>query len=153
MNLQVNGHLYTLPEQWQDEALLWILRELFGLTGTKFGCGVGICGACTVLVDGAAVRSCQTAPSSVDGRRITTIEGLAGVSGHLGALQQAWLDEAVSQCGYCQAGQIMSAAALLARVPQPSPGQIDEALAGNLCRCGTQQRIRNAVLRAAGATQ
>ena len=151
MKLQVNGRQHTLTEPWLDQSLLWVLREPLGLTGTKFGCGVGICGACTVLVDGAATRSCQMQASAVGGRRITTIEGLADADGRLSALQRAWLDEAVSQCGYCQAGQMMSAAALLASVPRPSPAQIDEALAGNLCRCGTQQRIRKAVLRAAGA--
>ncbi len=151
MEMDINGRREAVPRSWEDESLLWVLRERLALTGAKFGCGVGICGACTVLVDGRAERSCQVAARDAVGRRITTIEGLSRPDGSLHPLQQAWLDEAVSQCGYCQAGQIMSAAALLQTTPRPSSGEIDRALAGNLCRCGTQQRIRRAVLRVAGA--
>ena len=128
--------------------LLWSLREHLGLTGTKYGCGVGTCGACTVLVDGRAIRSCVTPMSAVSGRSVTTIEGLAS-DGRLHPVQQAWVDEDVAQCGYCQAGQIMSAAALLARTPHPTDAEIDAAMMGNLCRCGTYQRIRRAITRAA----
>jgi aerobic-type carbon monoxide dehydrogenase small subunit (CoxS/CutS family) len=128
--------------------LLWVLRETLGFTGTKFGCGAGLCGACTVHVGGAATRSCQTEVGEVDGKSVTTIEGLG--QGKLHVLQQAWLDLDVAQCGYCQPGQIMSAAALLAAKPSPTDADIDEALSGNLCRCGTYPRIRAAVRRAAG---
>ena len=127
--------------------LLWVLRDTLGLTGTKFGCGVGQCGACTVHLDGAAVRACQTPISTVGKQRVTTIEGLARNRSH--PLQRAWIAEQVPQCGYCQSGQIMAAAALLARRPAPSDQEIDEAMAGNLCRCGTYQRIRRAIHRAA----
>jgi aerobic-type carbon monoxide dehydrogenase small subunit (CoxS/CutS family) len=132
-----------------DTPLLWVIREDLGLTGTKFGCGIGQCGACTVHVDGAAVRSCQTLVSSVEGKNILTIEGLSDDGSH--PLQVAWTEEQVPQCGYCQSGQIMSAAALLAKTPNPSDVDIDAAMAGNICRCGTYQRIRKAVHRAAGA--
>src|SRR5262245_21136224 len=125
--------------------LLWYLREHAGLTGTKFGCGAGLCGACTVHVDGQAVRSCSLPVSGAAGRRITTTEGLGGASLH--AVQRAWIEEDVAQCGYCQAGQIMAAAALLAR--QPAPGDDDIASLTNLCRCGTYPRIRRAIRRAA----
>jgi len=125
--------------------LLWYLREHAGLTGTKFGCGVGLCGACTVHLDGQAVRSCSLPLAGIAGRRITTIEGLGGASLH--AVQRAWIEEDVAQCGYCQAGQIMAAAALLDR--QPSPGEDDIATLTNLCRCGTYPRIRRAIRRAA----
>jgi isoquinoline 1-oxidoreductase subunit alpha len=127
--------------------LLWVLREEFGLTGTKFGCGIAQCGACTVRLNGDAVRSCVTPISRAAGRQVTTIEGLAAEKPH--PVQQAWLDEQVPQCGYCQPGQIMCAAVLLARVPDPTDVDIDDALAGNLCRCGTYVRIRRAVHRAA----
>jgi isoquinoline 1-oxidoreductase subunit alpha len=150
MNLQVNQQTHAVPIEWQGETLLSLLREHLGLTGSKFGCGVGLCGACTVLVDGQAQRSCQIQVSDVVPRHITTIEGLAQ-GDTLHPVQQAWLDEAVPQCGYCQAGQIMGTVALLRVVPKPSDAQINEALAGHLCRCGTQQRIRRAVHRAAGA--
>lgn len=153
MELEINGRREAVPRSWEDESLLWVLREHLALTGAKFGCGVGLCGACTVLVDGRAERSCQIAAREAVGRRITTIEGLSRPDGGLHSLQQAWLDEAVSQCGYCQAGQIMSAVALLQGTPRPSSEEIDRALAGNLCRCGTQQRIRRAVLRAAEAVR
>ncbi|MBS1108942.1 MAG: (2Fe-2S)-binding protein [Anaeromyxobacteraceae bacterium] len=128
--------------------LLWVLRDTLGQTGTKFGCGAGLCGACTVHVEGQAVRSCITDVGTVEGQAVTTIEGLG--KGKLHVLQDAWLEMDVAQCGYCQPGQIMSAAALLATRPRPTDAEIDEALAGNLCRCGTYPRIRAAVRRAAG---
>jgi len=131
--------------------LLWVLRDALELTGTKFGCGVGACGACTVLVDGAPTRSCQLSLTMAAGKRVTTIEGLAEAGG--GKLQDAWLAEDVAQCGYCQAGQLMSAAALLTRTPRPTDAEIDAAMAGNLCRCGTYQRIRAAIHRAAGSSR
>ena len=127
--------------------LLWLVRDILQLTGTKYGCGMGLCGACTVHVDGRAVRSCQTPLSSVAGKKVVTIEGLATDRSH--PLQQAWIAEQVPQCGYCQSGQIMSAAALLAETPNPTDIQIDEAMNGNLCRCGTYPRIRRAIKRAA----
>jgi isoquinoline 1-oxidoreductase subunit alpha len=123
--------------------LLWYVRDELGLTGTKFGCGIGQCGACTVHLDGAAVRSCQTPASVAAGRAITTIEGLSAEGTH--AVQQAWRAHAVPQCGYCQSGQIMQAVALLAKTPAPTDAQIDQAMAGNICRCGTYMRIRNAI--------
>lgn len=145
--LTVNGNNATLdlPE---DTPLLWALRDGLNLTGTKFGCGVAACGACTVLVDGVAVRSCQTALGDVAGAAVTTIEGL-GQPGALHAVQAAWIDHQVAQCGYCQSGQIMQAASLLAENPAPSPAEIDAAMDGNLCRCGTYPRIRAAVQDAA----
>jgi aerobic-type carbon monoxide dehydrogenase small subunit (CoxS/CutS family) len=127
--------------------LLWVLRDEFGLTGTKFGCGIAQCGACMVRLEGDAVRSCVTPVSRAAGKQVTTIEGLSGDRPH--AAQQAWLDEQVPQCGYCQAGQILCAAVLLGKVPEPTDADIDDALAGNLCRCGTYVRIRKAVHRAA----
>ena len=127
--------------------LLWALRDHLQLTGTKFGCGMALCGACTVHVDGAATRSCVTPVSAVEGKNITTIEGLSGGPGK--AVQQAWIGMDVVQCGYCQSGQIMSAAALLARKPQPSDDDIDAAMAGNICRCATYARIRAAIHEAA----
>jgi isoquinoline 1-oxidoreductase alpha subunit len=129
--------------------LLWVLRDTLSLTGTKFGCGMSLCGACTVHVDGEAVRSCVTNVGSLQGRRVTTIEGLSPDRGH--PLQQAWIAEQVPQCGYCQSGMLMTAAALLARKPKPSDADIDDALGTHICRCGTYQRIRRAVHRAAGA--
>jgi isoquinoline 1-oxidoreductase alpha subunit len=131
-----------------DAPLLWTLRENLGLTGTKFGCGIAQCGACTVHVDGQPIRSCITPTGSVKGKRITTIEGLSANGNH--PLQKAWIAEEVPQCGYCQSGQIMSAAALLAAKPKPSDADIDAAMSGNICRCGTYQRIRRAIHRAAG---
>jgi len=131
-----------------ETPLLWVLRDTLQLTGTKFGCGAGLCGACTVHVEGAAIRSCSVPVSQVAGKSITTIEGLSANGLH--ALQQAWIEEQVPQCGYCQAGQIMAAAALLAKTPQPSDDQITQAMSGNLCRCGTYDRIRQAIHRAAG---
>ena len=131
-----------------DIPLLWTLRENLGLTGTKFGCGIAQCGACTVHVDGQPIRSCITPIGSVKGKRITTIEGLSANGSH--PLQKAWIAEEVPQCGYCQSGQIMSATALLAAKPKPSDADIDAAMSGNICRCGTYQRIRRAIHRAAG---
>jgi len=130
-----------------DTPLLWVLRDHLGMTGTKFGCGMALCGACTVHLDGAAVRSCVLPLSAVEGRAITTIEGLSQDRSH--AVQKAWLEIDVPQCGYCQSGQIMSAAALLDRNPDPSDSEIDAAMSGNLCRCGTYPRIRKAIHRAA----
>ena len=127
--------------------LLWVLRDLLNLTGTKYGCGIGLCGACTVQVDREATRSCQISVASAAGREITTIEGLGQNGLHI--VQQAWIAEQVPQCGYCQSGQIMSAAAFLATNPKPSDADIDDAMAGNLCRCGTYFRIRKAIHRAA----
>ena len=131
--------------------LLWVLRDTLGETGTKFGCGAGLCGACTVHVGGEATRSCLTDVGTVEGKSVTTIEGLG--KGKLHVLQEAWLAEDVSQCGYCQPGQIMSAAALLATRPRPTDAEIDDALSGNLCRCGTYPRIRAAVRRAAAVVR
>ena len=130
-----------------DTPLLWVLRDTLGLTGTKYGCGMALCGACTVHLEGAAVRSCVMPVSAVQGRRVTTIEGLSADRSH--PVQRAWIELDVPQCGYCQSGQIMSAAALLARTPAPSDADIDAAMAGNICRCGTYRRIRAAIHRAA----
>jgi isoquinoline 1-oxidoreductase subunit alpha len=143
----VNGADATvdLPD---ETPLLWALRDGLNLTGTKYGCGVAACGACTVMVDGVAVRSCQTTLGDVGGASVTTIEGL-GSPEALHAVQAAWIDHQVAQCGYCQSGQIMQAASLLAENPAPTPAQIDEAMDGNLCRCGTYPRIRAAVQDAA----
>jgi len=131
-----------------DTPLLWVLRDKLNMTGTKYGCGMGLCGACTVHLDGEAVRSCQTPVSSVGAKKITTIEGLSADNSH--PVQRAWIAEQVPQCGYCQPGQVMSAAALLAKTPKPTDAQIDDAMGGNLCRCGMYQRIRRAIHRAAG---
>jgi len=130
-----------------DTPLLWVLRDSLSMTGTKYGCGMGLCGACTVHLDGEAVRACQTAVSSIGSKKITTIEGLSTDSSH--PVQRAWIAEQVPQCGYCQPGQIMSAAALLTKTPKPTDQQIDEAMMGNLCRCGMYGRIRRAIHRAA----
>jgi isoquinoline 1-oxidoreductase alpha subunit len=147
MRLSVNGaeREVTAPP---DMPLLWVLRDLLGLTGTKFGCGVAQCGACTVHLDGEPLRSCVTPVSAVGDRKITTIEGLSPDGNH--PVQRAWAELDVVQCGYCQSGQIMAAAALLDAKPDPSDADIDAALSGNICRCGTYQRIRAAVHRAAG---
>ena len=130
-----------------ETPLLWVLRDTLGLTGTKYGCGIALCGACTVHVDGEAVRSCSTPISSVEGKKVTTIEGLKQETSI--PIQQAWIDEQVPQCGYCQSGQIMQAAAMLAKTPHPTIEQINEKMSGNICRCGTYQRIRRAIQRAA----
>jgi aerobic-type carbon monoxide dehydrogenase small subunit (CoxS/CutS family) len=145
ITLDVNGKAYEV-EAKPDTPLLWVLRDSLGLTGTKYGCGVGECGACTVHLDGEAVRSCMVPVGEVGRRTVTTIEGLSPNGDH--PLQRAWIEERVSQCGYCQSGQIMTAAALLAENPKPTDVDIDAALAGNLCRCGTYQRIRRAIHRA-----
>ena len=144
--LTVNGTTHNVDVS-SDMPLLWVLRDTLGLTGTKFGCGLGQCGACTVHVDGVATRACLTAVSAVAGKKVTTIEGLSATSSH--PLQVAWVAEQVPQCGYCQSGQIMTAAALLSRTPQPTDAQIDAAMTGNICRCGTYQRIHRAIQRAA----
>jgi aerobic-type carbon monoxide dehydrogenase small subunit (CoxS/CutS family) len=144
--LDVNGKRQDVDVSG-DMPLLWVLRENLGLTGTKFGCGLGQCGACTVHVDGVATRACLTTAQSAVGKKVTTIEGLSPDSSH--ALQKAWVAEQVPQCGYCQSGQIMSAAALLAKTPKPTDAQIDTAMTGNICRCGTYQRIHSAIQRAA----
>lgn len=148
--LSINGasHTIDLPD---DVPLLWVLRDEVGLTGTKFGCGVAACGACTVHIDGEAVRSCQVALADVWGA-VTTIEGL-GTPDKMATIQQAWVDHQVAQCGYCQSGQIMNAAALLAQTPNPSDQDIDDAMQGNLCRCGTYPRIRAAIKDAAQRLQ
>jgi isoquinoline 1-oxidoreductase subunit alpha len=146
MRLTVNGTEHTVDVR-PDMPLLWALRDVLNLTGAKFGCGMGLCGACTVHLDGVAIRSCSTSMAEAAGKQVTTIEGLSADSGH--PLQRAWLAEHVSQCGYCQAGQIMQAAAFLASNPNPSAAEIDTAMAGNLCRCGTYQRIRQAIQQAA----
>lgn len=129
--------------------LLWALRDHLGLVGTKFGCGKGLCGACTVHLNGTAIRSCSAPVSSVDGQAVTTIEGLAQDHHHLHPLQEAWMEHDVPQCGYCQSGQIMNAAALLSTNPKPTDADIDNAMTGNICRCGTYQRIRKAIHTAA----
>jgi len=147
--LTVNGKRHTVDVE-PDTPLLWAIRESIGLTGTKFGCGIGQCGACTVHLDGAAVRSCQLPVSLVAGKSITTIEGLSPdqtAAAH--PVQKAWIEEDVPQCGYCQSGQIMSAVALLSKKPKPTDADIDDAMSGNICRCGTYQRIRKAIHRAA----
>jgi isoquinoline 1-oxidoreductase alpha subunit len=147
--LTVNGEDRQVDVADPAMPLLWLLRDHLDLVGAKFGCGIGQCGACTVLIDGAAMRSCSVPVSSVAGSSVTTIEGLAK-DGTLHALQEAWISEDVAQCGYCQAGQIMSAAALLAKSASPTDAEIDAGMAGNLCRCGTYLRIRRAIKRAAG---
>ena len=148
MQLEVNGAAMQIDAA-EDTPLLWVLRDHLGLTGTKFGCGMALCGACTVHVDGQAVRACVVPIAAVAGKKITTIEGV-GASQAGKAVQEAWLALDVAQCGYCQTGQIMSAAALLSSKPKPSDADIDAAMSGNLCRCGTYTRIRAAVKQAAG---
>ena len=147
ISLTVNGKPYNVDVA-ADMPLLWVIRDVIGLTGTKFGCGLSQCGACTVHLDGNAVRSCSIPASTAAGKKVTTIEGLSPNSSH--ALQIAWIAEQVPQCGYCQSGQIMSAAALLAKTPKPTDEQINTAMNGNICRCGTYQRIHRAIKRAAG---
>ncbi len=140
--IHLNGQLREV-EADPATPLLWVLRETLGLTGTKFGCGMALCGACTVHLDGEAIRSCVTPVSRADGKEVTTIEGLANAAGR--ALQRAWIEEDVPQCGYCQSGQIMAAAVLLREKSNPSDDDINHAMAGNICRCGTYQRIRRAI--------
>ena len=146
LKLLVNGKSHAV-EVAPETPLLWVLRDTLGLTGTKFGCGIAQCGACTVLVDGEAVRSCQLPAREAAGKRITTIEGLSAKGEH--PLQKAWVAEEVPQCGYCQSGQILAAAALLSKKPHPTDADIDAAMTGVLCRCGTYNRIRRAIHRAA----
>ena len=146
MKLTVNGRELE-TDATPDTPLLWVLRDHLGLTGTKFGCGMALCGACTVHLEGAPIRSCVTPLAAAEGRRLTTIEGLSNDRGH--AVQRAWLELDVPQCGYCQSGQIMSAVALLASNPAPTDADIDAAMSGNICRCGTYPRIRKAIHRAA----
>jgi isoquinoline 1-oxidoreductase alpha subunit len=149
MELQINDQPITVAAD-PDLALLWVLRDLLGMTGTKFGCGMALCGACTVLVDGQALRACVLPVKQAAGKKITTIEGV-GASPLGAALQGAWQQINVPQCGYCQAGQIMSAAALLQAKPNPSDADIDAAMSGNICRCGTYPRIRAAIKQAANS--
>jgi aerobic-type carbon monoxide dehydrogenase small subunit (CoxS/CutS family) len=144
----VNGESRSV-EVDPDTPLLWVLRDTLSLTGTKYGCGIAQCGACTVHVDGEATRSCVLSVSAVEGKQVTTIEGLSKDGSH--PVQQAWIAEQVPQCGYCQSGMIMTTAELLARKPKPTDEEIDGALAGHICRCGTYQRIRKAIHRASGA--
>ena len=148
IKLTVNGRAQSI-EAPAEMPLLWVLRDLLDLKGTKYGCGMSVCGMCTVHVDGEAIRSCTTPVSSVAGKKVTTIEGLSTDGSH--PLQRAWMELDVAQCGYCQAGQIMSAAALLAKTPKPDAAQIDAAMDGNICRCGTYLRIREAIRKAASA--
>ncbi len=147
IRLRVNGKDHDL-EVDPEMPILWALRDVIGLTGTKYGCGEALCGACSVHLDGEVVRACVTPVRRAEGKAITTIEGLSPDGTH--PLQKAWMELAVPQCGFCQAGQIMSAAALLAKKPRPTDAEIDQSLAGNLCRCGTYTRIRSAVKKAAG---
>jgi isoquinoline 1-oxidoreductase alpha subunit len=146
MKLKVNGKDYDVAAA-EDMPLLWVIRDVLGMTGTKFGCGMAQCGACTVHLDGQATRSCVLPVGAVKGRAVTTIEGISADG--MSAVQKAWVDEDVVQCGYCQPGQIMTATALLAVRPNPTDAEIDNAMSANLCRCGTYQRIRKAVHRAA----
>src|SRR5215475_8377274 len=147
--LKINGTVRSVDVD-DDTPLLWVLRDVLGMTGTKFGCGRALCGACTVHIDGAPTRSCITRISSVGDKAVTTIEAI-GKTRQGRAIQQAWLEVEVPQCGYCQSGQIMSASALLASKPQPTDADIDAAMAGNICRCGTYPRIRAAIKQASGA--
>ena len=148
LNINGRSHAVDVPA---DMPLLWVLRDVLGLTGTKFGCGIGQCRACTVHLDGAATFSCLTTVAAAQRKKITTIEGIS--NGKLHPVQQAWIEEDVPQCGYCQTGQIMSAVALLAKSPHPTDAEIDQAMRGNLCRCGTYNRIRRAIHRAASAQE
>ena len=150
LNLTINGRAHTVGDDVDPQTpLLWVLRDTLGLVGTKYGCGVGQCSACTVHLNGAPIQSCQVPASAAVGQQVTTIEGLAPQGAALTAVQQAWIEEDVAQCGYCQAGQIMRATALLARTPQPTDQQIDADMAPNICRCGTYSRIRKAIHSAA----
>ena len=145
LTFTLNGASQTV-DVVPEMPLLWVLRDVLGLTGTKFGCGMALCGACTVHLDGQPVRSCSTPMKSVAGKRVTTIEGLSANGTH--PVRRAWMETDVPQCGYCQSGQVMSAAALLARKPKPTDAEIDDAMRGNLCRCGTYQSVRTAIRRA-----
>jgi isoquinoline 1-oxidoreductase subunit alpha len=145
LTFTLNGASQTV-DVVPEMPLLWVLRDVLGLTGTKFGCGMALCGACTVHLDGQPIRSCSTPMKSVAGKRVTTIEGLSANGTH--PVQRAWMETDVPQCGYCQSGQVMSAAALLARKPKPTDADIDDAMRGNLCRCGTYQSVRTAIRRA-----
>ena len=146
ITFSLNGETVRLDVE-PDTPVLWAIRDEIGLTGTKFGCGIGLCGACTVQLDGKPVRSCQLPVTALEGRSVTTIEGLSPYGAH--PLQRAWVELSVPQCGYCQSGQLMSAAALLAKKPDPTDDDIDAAMSGNICRCGTYNRIRAAIHRAA----
>jgi len=148
MKLSINGNAVEVRAA-ADTPLLWVLRDELGLTGTKYGCGIGQCGSCTIQLNGEAVRSCMTRAGAAAGKAITTIEGLAAAGGKLHAVQQAWIEEDVVQCGYCQSGQIMAAAALLKKNTHPTDAQIDDGMALNICRCGTYEKIRAGVHRAA----
>ena len=145
MNLKINGELRELGDIDPQTPLLWVLRDELNLVGTKFGCGISQCGACTVLIDGAAIKSCAFPIAAVSDAEVTTVEGLSSSEAELSPLQQAWVDLDVAQCGYCQSGQIMAAEALLRSNPNPDNDQIDQAMAPNLCRCGTYLRIREAI--------
>ena len=149
IQINVNGENREISDIDPTTPLLWALRDHLGMVGTKFGCGKGLCGACTVHLNGTAIRSCSTPVSAVNGLNVTTIEGLAKDEDHLHPLQEAWMEHDVPQCGYCQAGQMMNAASLLATNPKPSDSDIDNAMAGHICRCGTYQRIRKAIHTAA----
>jgi isoquinoline 1-oxidoreductase subunit alpha len=144
IDVEINGKAFSIDAD-PNTPLLWVIREELALTGTKFGCGIGACGACSVHVDGEITRSCRIPVASVAGRKITTIEGIAAPNGALHPVQQAWIDAQVPQCGYCQSGQIMAAVALIKKTAQPTPAEVDEAMT-NICRCGTYPRIRRAVL-------
>lgn len=149
MKLRVNGVERSVDPEWQNENLLVVLREQLGLTGSRYGCGIGQCGACVVHVDGAPVASCMVSVGQAADKDVLTIEGLAAADGSLHPLQQAWIDANVPQCGYCQSGQIMQALALVQKNSEPTDPDIDQAMSGNLCRCGTYDRIRTAIKRAA----
>ena len=153
MKLNVNGVEREVAADWLNESLLTVLRDHLGLTGTRFSCGIGQCGACVVHVDGAPINSCLIPVQEAAGKAVLTIEGLAAADGTLHPLQQAWVDENVPQCGFCQSGQIMQALALLDTTPEPNDADIDQAMSGNLCRCGTYDRIRKAIKSAAPKVQ
>jgi aerobic-type carbon monoxide dehydrogenase small subunit (CoxS/CutS family) len=150
INLTINGKQHQVTVE-PETPLLWVLRDTLGLTGTKYGCGISTCGACTVLIDGKPRRSCRLPVSSLNGSQVTTIEGIS--QNGLNVVQKAWIEEDVVQCGYCQSGQVMTATALLAENPDPSDADIDTAMRGNICRCGVYQRIRKAIHRAAEMAQ
>ena len=151
MIININGVDRTVASAWQKESLLSTLRDHLGLTGSRYSCGKGLCGACTVHINGRAVRSCITAVSDVGDDSVLTIEGLQGENGELHPLQNAWIEESVPQCGYCQSGQIMQALALIEEIPKPNEAEIIRAMSGNLCRCGTYDRIKKAIGKAANA--